>query len=96
MKKACYTKVRYDTLFPAERAAAISSYRWKTELVAYPCGNHYHIGHADPRLWGKVKTSRKNYCEVCEVPVRPHRYHRHILTEYHLNREASLKEKSQG
>lgn len=89
--RACSTHKRYDTMFVAERAAVISSHRWKTEIVAFACGNHYHIGHQDPSLWG-VLPERKNRCEPCGNDVNPHNWQKHIRTKGHIVRVATQKE----
>lgn len=47
----CRMKKHYDTEFEAEIAAAKLSYWWKEEYVHYPCGDHYHIAHKDPKKW---------------------------------------------
>lgn len=92
MRRACSTHKRYDTLFVAERAAAISSDKWKTEIEAFACGNHYHIGHKDPSLWGKMP-ERRNYCDACGNDVNPHNWQKHIRTKGHITRVAVQKEK---
>jgi hypothetical protein len=43
----CETKVRHESEFEANRAAAIAEHKWGEEMESYQCGNHWHITHTD-------------------------------------------------
>lgn len=44
----CQTKKFFDTEFEAVINAAKIEHKWNEEMVAYACGTHWHIAHADP------------------------------------------------
>lgn len=46
----CQTKKHFDTEFEAQHYANKVEYRFKEEMMAYPCNNHWHITHVDPSL----------------------------------------------
>lgn len=82
---ACDYKKLFDTQFEADRAAALASYKFGTEMVAYQCYKHYHIANANPALRNHhVKKPRVNWCEICKVVLNPKNYDKHILKARHL------------
>lgn len=85
----CNSKVFYDTEFEAERAAAIVGYRRRQEFEAYQCGKHWHIAHSNPEERNKYpRLEKKDWCEVCEQPINPNRYQKHIQTGSHKKLQA--------
>ncbi len=48
--QVCKSKVKYHNAVSVERARKALSEGYKTEFVAYKCGDskHYHLTHADP------------------------------------------------
>jgi len=87
----CETKIFYDTEFEALHAAARKSRDWGESMIAYPCKGHWHIAHEDPEKWGKKpRRVKRDWCDVCEQPIKPLRYWKHILKERHLQKEKEL------
>lgn len=87
-KEACKRKVFYDTEFQATVVAARREAEWGKPMKVYPCGRHFHIASA--RKTDRGKFVSRNYCEACQVPLRPGRWERHKETGYHKSHQYKL------
>lgn len=95
--KVCASKVFYDGEFAATRAAAITEYKWRQEMEAYPCGNHWHIAHVNPKERNLFpRKEKKDWCDACNQVINPNRYWKHIETGSHKRLQDKLKEKARG
>jgi hypothetical protein len=89
----CKGKVFYDTEFQASVVAARREADWEKAMKVYPCGRHWHIASKYKEDRGKYPY--KSFCVPCNVPLRPGRYQKHILTHGHKRcQEKYEKEKS--
>lgn len=83
----CDRKRLYDTLFEAERAAAIMEKEHHVRFISYQCGNHYHIAHWDRELRNQHNTNRnRTYCDICQQEMRQGRYPGHIKKLRHIRK----------
>lgn len=79
----CDSKKLFDTEFEAEVAASKSGHSWDAVMVAYRCGNHWHIGNEDVSLRSKNRTFEPMYCKTCRVYMKKGRWTKHIATQGH-------------
>ena len=83
----CDTKEFCDTEFEADVLAAKATDKYGHEFKSYPCKNHWHIAHKDPR---QSRGFGKKYwrCPVCKLIYKQKdaKNHKCIGKEFHERR----------
>jgi len=73
--KACTNKLRWESEWEAQIAAAKSEYKWRKPMKIYPCGNHWHVASLlkeDRNHGGKY-----DWCKACQTTIRKSNMRKH-------------------